>query len=111
MSQPTDDPIWAAVAEKTCAVCLDRTDTGACAIPGHGDCKLRTFFPALVDIVRRVRSTSMDPYVAAVEAEICSRCAENGPSGCAPRNRGECALYAFLPVTVDAVEDALWAIS
>ena len=112
MSQAIDDPIWACVAERTCAVCMDRTDAGTCAVPGHGhDCKLRTFFPALVDIVRRVRSTSMDPYVDSVEAEICAHCPEMTPSGCPPRNRGECALYAFLPLTVDAVEDALWASS
>ena len=109
MGQAGDDRCWTWVAERTCAVCLDRTDAGACAVPGHAGCKLKEFFPAVVDIVRRVRSHSMDPYVAAVEAEICSRCAENTAAGCKPRNLGECALYAFLPITLDAVEDALSA--
>ena len=112
MSQAADDRIWAAVVDRTCAICLDRTDAGACAVPGHGsECTLRTYFPAVVDIVRRVRATSMDPYVEAVEAEICARCSEMTASECRSRNRGECSLYAFLPVTVDAVEDALGASS
>ena len=102
---------WKAVVDRTCAVCLDRTDAGACVLPGHrSDCSLKTFFPILVDIVSRVHADTMDPYVAAVEAEICTRCPELAPQNrCDRRNHGECALYALLPVTVDAIEDALSA--
>jgi hypothetical protein len=108
VSDSETDRCWASVVERTCAVCLDRTDSGVCLIPGHpGDCKLKENFAAVVDIVRRVRSGSMEPYLAAVEEEICARCADMTPSGCRRRDHGQCALYALLPITLDAVEDAL----
>jgi hypothetical protein len=100
---------WDSVVETTCGVCLDRTDTGECAVPARGgDCPLHTFFPAVLNIVRRTDSRSMEAYIAAVESEICPRCSENDAvHGCGRRNRGECGLYAYLPLTVDAIEEAL----
>ena len=109
MSHSDVERCWEAVVERTCAVCLDRTDHGQCHVPRHGDdCALKRYFPVLVDVVRRVRADTMDPYVAAVEAEICTQCPELGPEQrCERRNHGECGLYALLPITVDAIEDAL----
>ncbi|MFS8065607.1 MAG: hypothetical protein ACMG6S_04465 [Byssovorax sp.] len=100
---------WDSVVGTTCAVCMDRANSGECAVPARGDdCPLRAFFPAVLDIVRRTESGSMEAYIAAVETEICPRCAENDAvHGCGRRNRGECGLYAYLPLTVDAIEEAL----
>lgn len=108
MNNNDDWRCWPAVAESTCGVCPDRTDAGACRVPARDDCPVRTFFTEVVDIVRRHPGPSMDPVFAAIEAEICSRCRENGADGtCARRNRGECGLYAYLPITVDAIEEGL----
>ena len=109
MSQADDARCWDSVVGATCAVCMDRTDAGECAVPARGgDCPLHTFFPVVLDTVRRTDSRSMEVYVAAVEAEICPRCAENDAvHGCGRLDRGECGLYAYLPLTVDAIEEAL----
>lgn len=103
---------WEAVERKTCAACLDRGDDGRCRVPARGaDCPLRSFFSVAIDVVRRVHSDAMDNYVAALESEVCQTCRELGAGGeCARRDRGECALYAYLPLTVDAVEEAAGAL-
>ena len=108
MTEPDEARCWEAVAQTTCAVCLDRCDDGGCRVPARGsDCPLRTFFTVAIDVVRRVDSSTMDPYVAALESEVCPTCAELGAGGeCGRRDRGECALYAYLPLTVEAIEQA-----
>ena len=78
-------------------------------VPGRGDdCPLTTFFPEVVDIVRRSPDAGMESVFAAVEAEICPRCREIGAAGnCGRRDRGECSLYSYLPLTVDAIDRRL----
>jgi hypothetical protein len=100
---------WEAVERTTCAACLDRGDDGRCRVPARGaDCPLRSFFTLAIDVVQRVHSNAMDPYVAALESDVCQTCGELGPGGtCTRRDRGECALYAYLPLTVEAIEEAL----
>lgn len=109
MSALDEARAWEAVQHTTCAVCMDRTDDGRCRLPARGaECALRSFFPAVFEIARRVRGETMEPYVDAVEDCICGGCREHAASGaCARRGRGECALFAYLPLTVEAVEDAL----
>ena len=105
MSALDEARAWEAVEHTTCAVCLDRADDGTCRA---ADCALRSFFTTVVEITRQVRSDSMEAYVDAVEDCVCGGCRERSASGaCARRGRGECALYAYLPLTVEAVEDAL----
>ncbi len=108
MSAPDEARCWDAVAQSTCAVCLDRTDDGRCNVPERGDdCPLRTFFTTVIEVTRRVKSGRMDEYVAAVGDGVCASCREMDSGRCARRDRGECALYAYLPLTVEAVLDAL----
>ena len=109
MREPDEARCWEAVERTTCAACLDRGDDGRCRVPARGDdCPLRSFFTVAIDVVQRVHSEGMGPYVAAIESEICATCGELGPGGvCARRDRGECALYAYLPLTVEAIEGAL----
>lgn len=110
MRETEDARCWVAVTRTTCAVCLDRGSNGQCHVPSRGhDCPLRTFFPAVIDVVRRTRSDTMDAYVDAIEADVCATCRESGDDGCPRRERGECALYMYLPLTVEAVETALAA--
>lgn len=108
MNHP-DDPCWTPVSQTTCAICLDRTDAGECRVPWRGDdCPAKTFFTTVVDIVRRSPDAGMDTLFATVEAEVCSRCREMAVNGtCGRRDRGQCALHAYLPMTVDAIEEGL----
>jgi hypothetical protein len=47
----------------------------------------------------------MDEYEAAVRAEICTSCSGQDAEGrCALRNEAACALFAYLPLVLEAVE-------
>ena len=75
---------WEAIARTTCAACLDRHDDGHAQsrVPARvADCPLRTSFSSVMDIVRGIHGDS--------------------------RDRGGCALYAYLPLTVGTIERAL----
>jgi len=48
----------------------------------------------------------MDEYVYAIEDQVCRRCHEQDAQGrCRLRDRGEFALYTYLPLVVDAIEE------
>jgi hypothetical protein len=48
----------------------------------------------------------MDEYVDAVQAHVCSRCGEQAADrSCTLRDRGECGLWTYLALVVDAVEE------
>jgi hypothetical protein len=104
----TDDPYLAYLEEiqkKVCLVCLDRRDDGTCRLDQGRTCAVQAQLPRLVEAVRGVRSGRMDEYVSAVEAEVCSRCDARAESGaCSFRDRGECGLWMYLALVVDAVE-------
>jgi hypothetical protein len=97
---------WDAIQRHVCASCLDQASTGSCGL-GHGRvCAIAGHLPAVVDAVLSVESDRMDDYIAAVEAAVCGRCAEQEASGrCERRDKGECALSLYLYLVVDAIEE------
>jgi hypothetical protein len=96
-----------ALRRRVCAVCLDSRDDGSCGIGRGRTCALDRHGPRLIDAVLGVRSGRMDEYYAALDAEICSRCQEQDAQGsCRLRNEGNCALAVYLPLIVDAIEEA-----
>lgn len=95
---------WEAIREHVCGVCLDQRDDGACGLT-HRVCAIERHLPRLADVLSRVQSSRMDEYEAAVRAEICSTCPQQEASGhCALREEVECALFAYLPLVLEAVE-------
>jgi hypothetical protein len=96
---------WDAIRKRVCAVCLDATDDGGCALSGDRVCSLEAHLPAVVEALIKVQSDRMDDYVAAIEAQVCGRCGELDEQGrCRVRDRGECGLATYLSLVVDAVE-------
>ena len=95
---------WEAIQGRVCRACLDQANDGTCGLT-HRVCALELHLPALVDALVAVRSDRMDDYVAAVEAQVCSHCAEGAAGECRLRARAECALHSFLPLVVEAVEE------
>ena len=94
-----------AIQRRVCRVCLDQADDGSCGLTRR-TCAVEKHRPALVDALVAVQSDRMDEYVAAIEAQVCSQCSEHDPGGaCRLRDRGECSLYSFLPLVVEAVEE------
>jgi hypothetical protein len=103
-------PLWAQcwdlVRDQVCAVCLDAHDDGSCGLARGVGCALEQRMPEIVDALLGVDSTRMDEYYAAVERNVCATCNDRGPDGhCERRAGGRCALYAYLPLVVDALDE------
>lgn len=97
---------WEAIRRRVCAVCLDSRDDGSCGLGGGRTCAIEVHLPRLVEALLSVRSGRMDEYAAALDAEVCSRCREQGANGrCRLRDGGECALSIYLPLVVDAIDE------
>jgi hypothetical protein len=95
----------AAIRRRVCSVCLDQREDGTCRLGGRV-CAIEGHLPRLVDAILAVHSTRMDEYVDAVRAQVCHSCRGQVPAGeCALRDKGECALWTYLPLIVDAIEE------
>ena len=94
-----------AIRRRVCSVCLDSRDDGTCGLSGRV-CALETHLPQLVAILASLESPRLDDYAAAVRAQVCSRCESRQPQGtCQLREAAVCALDAYLPLVLDAVEE------
>lgn len=104
-----DDPYEAyrgAIRERVCTVCLDSADDGACRLSGVWACVIDTHLPQLVEAVEDVRSGRERSFETAVDRRVCRHCPERDPGqACTPREEGRCALVAYLPLVVRAMED------
>jgi hypothetical protein len=97
---------WEAIQRRACAVCLDAADDGTCGLPRGRTCALPAQLPTIVSAILTVHSDHMDDYVAAIEAAVCAHCPEQDGAGrCRLRGKGECGLYTYLPLVVDAIEE------
>jgi hypothetical protein len=97
---------WEALQARVCAVCLDRRDDGSCGLPRGQVCAMKRHLPLILDVVHSVDSSHMDDYVEAVQEHVCRRCPDQDASGrCTKRDKASCALYTYLPLVVDAVEE------
>jgi hypothetical protein len=95
---------WEAIQRHVCGICLDQADDGGCGLTRRV-CALQAHLPRLVEVLSQVQSTRMDEYEAAVRAQICSGCDEQKEDGrCQLREQASCALYAYLPLVLEAVE-------
>jgi hypothetical protein len=102
---PRYRPFMTAIRRRVCAVCMDQKDDGSCGLHGHV-CAIEKHMPAVVDVLMALDDHRMDDYVTAVEAEVCGHCSEQDPSRtCALREKGDCALHAYLSLVVDAIQD------
>jgi hypothetical protein len=95
-----------AIRRRVCAVCLDGADDGTCGLSGTRSCAVEELLPRIVDAVLDVRVGQHDAYSAAIEARVCSHCKDRDALGqCRLRRDGRCALAAYAPLVVEAIED------
>jgi hypothetical protein len=100
-------PYREAIRRRVCAVCLDGTDDAGCGLVGPTRCALEELLPRLVDAIRDVRVRRDDAFAAAVEARVCGHCAHRDAFGlCRLRRDGRCAVAVYLPLVVEAVDEA-----
>lgn len=93
-----------AIRRRVCSVCLDQRDDGACGLTGR-TCAIEAHLPQIVEAVIAIKSDRMEDYVAAIQAQVCSRCASAAGPHCELRDRAECSLDAYLSLVIDAVEE------
>lgn len=94
-----------AIRRRVCSVCLDQRDDGSCGLSGR-TCAIESHLPGLVAALAGIESSRMDEYVAAIEAQVCGNCAvPDAARICQLRQRGDCALYTYLPLVVEAVKE------
>jgi len=91
---------------RVCPLCLDGGEGGVCRLEAERPCPLDTHLQQIVDTILSVRSRRIGDYLDAVERAVCGPCqARAGDAGCRPRERGECSLYLYLPLVIEAIED------
>lgn len=93
-----------AIRSRVCSVCLDRRDDGSCGL-SHRTCAIESHLPRVVEAILSIESDRMDEYVAAIEAEVCARCASGPAVSCGYREHADCALDTYLYLVVAAVQD------
>jgi len=95
-----------AIRRHVCSVCLDQRDDGSCRLPGARVCAIEGHLPRLVEVLASVQSRRVEDYEQAIRSQLCTTCEGEDRSGhCAYRQSGECALWTYLPLVVDAVEE------
>lgn len=100
------DEYWKAVWQLVCRRCIDSDEYGNCRLDHDMECALKMHFPTIVNTVRGIQSDSMEPYVAALRANVCSICRyEASDDSCKVRNEVNCALDRYYPLVVQAIED------
>jgi hypothetical protein len=99
-------PYREAIRRRVCAVCLDSADDGSCRLSGVWACVIESHLLQLLEAVEDVRRSRERTFESALEHRVCRVCPERGPGGvCPPREEGRCALVAYLPLIVRAIED------
>lgn len=112
MSHPQGDDEYRvhreALRRRVCAVCLDGADDGGCGLTADRQCPIDEHLRPLVEALLDLRARHDTRYASAVEACVCSLCPRrDAASGlCRLREDGRCALAAYLPLIVEAVDEA-----
>jgi hypothetical protein len=95
-----------AVMERICAVCVDRRDDGSCGLDPHLECEVEKHLPALLDVVKGVKSQRIDTYVESLRRNICSVCEQGNADGtCDVRAKVDCTLDRYLALVIEAIEE------
>ena len=95
----------AAIQRRVCTVCMDQKDDGSCGLRGR-QCAIEKHLPGVVEAVASIESDHMDDYIAALESQVCGQCSEQDTAGrCGLREKGDCALHAYLALVVEAIQD------
>lgn len=94
-----------AIRTRVCTACLERTGRGICSIGQSDDCALNRFLPDVIRMVTKTKSDSLDEHVNGLHVAICTQCKQTPDGKCEERDLQECALYEYLPLVIEAVED------
>ncbi len=106
--KPRVDELEAIVRARLCSVCDKRTDLGSCGDDEPSTCSLFQLFPLVAQAIMATESEDIQPYLDAIHENVCSVCIDQRLDGtCPQREEARCALNAYLPQVVEAIEQAL----
>jgi hypothetical protein len=95
-----------ALRREVCRTCLDGRGDGECGLTSRA-CPLDAQLPAVIAAIESIHSNNIDDYTQAVEERVCSNCSNKAPGEpCGLREHADCALVAYLPLVIDAVEES-----
>jgi hypothetical protein len=101
------EELEAIVRNRICRVCTERTTEGQCGLESPSHCALFRLFPQVAQAIQSVMSDDIRQYIEAIRCNVCSVCEEQARNGsCEVRQQVQCALDAYLPLVVDAIEEA-----
>ena len=93
------------IRRNVCTVCLDGRDDRSCGLSGR-TCAIESHLPGLVRALSSIESAKLEDYETEIRAQVCSKCLEQDAAGrCELRDKGNCALDAYLTLVLDAVEE------
>ena len=101
------DELETIVRNRICRVCDQRAVDGSCGMEDPSDCALFEMFPMVAKAILDTTSDDIRDYVRAIRASVCEVCLRQSMDGiCETRDQVRCSLDAYLPLVVDAIEEA-----
>jgi hypothetical protein len=101
------EDLEAIVRSRVCAVCAEKTTDSICGLEDPNHCSVFRLFPLVVEAILATDSDKLEPYIDAIREHVCSVCIDQQLDGNCVRRGDACALDAYLPAIVDAIEEAL----
>ena len=101
------DELEVIVRNRICHVCDQRAVDGSCGMENPADCALFEMFPMVARAILDTTSDDIRDYVRAIRESVCQACLRQSMEGsCETRDQVRCSLDAYLPLVVDAIEEA-----
>jgi hypothetical protein len=105
---PGIEALEARLRSRICRSCPRWTRFDTCSLPRERQCAIFSNLEKLVEIVGRVQSCRIEPYLEAVREQICSTCRFEDVNGeCRMRQAVDCALDGYLSLIVEEAEASL----
>jgi hypothetical protein len=106
--KPRLEELEAIIRKRICSLCNERTVEGACGAGEPEHCSLLTLFPLVAQAVIATEGEDDQAYVDAIHEHVCSVCIDQRLDGtCPQREEKRCALDAYMPQVIEAIEEAL----
>jgi len=110
--KPLQERVKDRIRDTICRACIYRTAEGGCSLGGEENCAILDRVDKVMEIVRSIRSPTIDPYVDRLRDVMCAECRMQDERGrCKMRQHGDCALDDYFVLLVELVEqelDAEW---
>ncbi|MCG3179199.1 MAG: hypothetical protein BIFFINMI_01532 [Phycisphaerae bacterium] len=94
-----------AIQARVCRNCVDLMADGTCGVHDRV-CPVERNLKQILQVVNRVKSDSVEPYLLLLRREVCANCEHEDMAGeCTLRNEAGCALDRYFVLIIDAIEE------